>query len=231
MNLYLILKILRGTLEGPISASLLSEEMPTKTVEQDIPELLRNGLVTKVGDAFETSERQKLSLAILAIKEGSDVERVCKVLGWREFEDFVAFALNQNGFKVEKHFRFNGVGRRYEIDVVGLKEPLVLSIECKHWRINWRRAAIVDAVRMQVERTRALAQSLPEPKDRLRLARWREVRFIPMVLTLSDTPLKIFEKVPIVPIFYFNGFLDEMRSCMDELAAFSMTKTTRMALT
>lgn len=231
MNIDLLLTLLRNTLIGPVSMNLLSEEthIPVRIIEQNMRELSRNSLVTKINDKLETSGKQKLSLAVFAIKEGADVERVCKTLGWREFEDLVALALDQNGFEVEKHFRFKKAGKRYEIDVVGLKEPLVLSVECKHWKQSWKRAATIDTVRMQVERTKALAQSLPEPKDRLGIAKWKEVRFMPLVLTLSNTPLKIYEKVPIVPIFYFNSFLDEMKAYMDELTAFSMPKTTRIA--
>ncbi len=229
MNLDLILRVLRGTLEGSASMSRFSEEMRVEAVEQDFAELLRDGLVTRVGDGFETSERQRLSLAVLAVRGGADVERVCKALGWREFEDFVGFALDQNGFAVEKHFRFRGAGKRYEVDVVGLREPLMLSVECKHWKQSWKRGATMDIVRRQIERTRALAKSLPEPKDRLRIARWKEVKLIPIISTLSDAPLKIYEGVPVVPIFYFNSFLAEMNTCMNELTAFSVAKTVKIA--
>jgi len=231
MNIDLLLALLRSTLGGPVSVGLLSEEtrMPAGVVKQNLLGLARKGLVTTIdGKEFETSGEQRLSLAVLALREGADMERVCKALGWREFEDLVALALDQKEFEVKKHFRFKR-SRRYEIDVVGLKEPLVLSVECKHWKRSWRRAATIDAVRAQVDRTRALAQSLPEPRDRLGVARWGEVRFMPLVLTLSNTPLKICDGVPVVPIFHFNSFLNEMKTYMDELMTFSAAKPNKIS--
>ena len=228
MNGEFILKLLKDTVEGPVRTSQLSDEPNARYVERNLLKLVKNGLVSRNEDTFETSAKQKLDLAVLAIREGVDVEQVCGAFGWEEFEDFAAFALEQNGFETRKHFRFKFGGKRYEIDVVGLKEPLVLSVECKHWRQSWKKAAIADAVTRQVERTRALVVSFPEPKDRLKLAIWKEANFVPILVTLSDTPLRMRDGVPIVPVFYFNSFLDEMGSHMGELSSFSTVKATRL---
>jgi len=232
MNVDLLLVLLRSTIDGSVSVSSLAEEtrMPVGVVKQNLLGLAKKGLVTYIDErGFEVSGEQRLGLALFALGEGADVERVCKALGWREFEDLAAIALEHNGFKTKKHFRFKTSGKRFEVDVVGLREPLALSVECKHWRRSWVRAATVDAVRTHVKRTEALAHFLPEPKDRLGVARWREVRVMPLVLTLSKTPLKIYDGVPVVPIFYFNNFLNEMQTYMDGLMFFPMVKPSRIA--
>ena len=227
MNIDLLLSFLKNTLNGPISISLLADETRTsKTViRQTILHLAQSGFITNMeGDEFSIIGNERLNLAVLAIREGADVERVSKVLGWSEFEDLVALILEQHGFNVKKHFRLKASGKRYEIDVIGLKEPFALSVECKHWKRSWRRAATIEVINVQRERTKALIQSIPEPKDRLKISKWREVKVIPLILTLSDTPLKLYEGTAVVPIFHFNSFLNEMQHYMDELIILSSAK-------
>jgi hypothetical protein len=68
-------------------------------------------------------------------------------------------------------------------------------------------------------------QVLPDPKDRLGIAKWRETKFMPLVLTLSDTPLKIYEGVPVIPVFHFNSFLNEIQTHINEMTFFSIKET------
>ena len=81
---------------------------------------------------------------------------------------------------------------------------------------------------MQVQRTKALAQYIPEPKDRLRIAEWRKLNIIPIVLTLSNTPVKIFEGVPIIPVFY-NSFFNDIQRHIDELMVLSKLKPVKLS--
>ena len=231
MNVEFLLALLGGTRNGTISVGSLSEEIgvSSEMVEERLASLVGKDLVTNFdGTHIDVTEGQRLHLATYAIKEGVDIERVCAVLGWAEFEDLVAFALYHREFEVKKHFRVKQVMKRYEIDLVGLKEPLVLSIECKHWKRSWRRAATIDVINTQIKRTKALVQSIPEPKDKLGVGKWHEVNFIPLVLTLSNTPIKIYEGVPVVPIFKFNTFLDEMLTNLDELMVLTMMSQPRL---
>jgi Holliday junction resolvase-like predicted endonuclease len=175
-------------------------------------------------------EGQRLNFAVYALREGADLERVCRALGWKEFEDLTALVLDKNEYRVVKHFRFKGVGRRYEIDVLGLKEPIILCVECKRWRQSWRRAATVEVVKKQAERTKALAKCLPEPKDRLRVAKWKEINIMSLVVVLSDTPIKMFDGFPVIPIFNFNSFLNEMQAYMDELTLLKVTQKSQESL-
>lgn len=227
MNTELLFALLRNTVRGPVKIDVLSNEahLTPNIVRQNVLDLAKNSLLKNIGGGnIEVSEGQRMNLIIYALREGADLERICRALGWGEFEDLAALVLEQNGYRTKKHFRFKGPTRRYEIDVVGIKEPRILSVECKRWKRSWRTAATVDVVRMQVERTRALEKYLPEPKDRLKVAEWKEVKLMPVVITLSDTPLKIFNGVPVIPIFHFNSFLNEMQAYSDELTFFESMK-------
>ncbi|MFH0749211.1 MAG: restriction endonuclease [Candidatus Bathyarchaeota archaeon] len=227
MNIDLLVSILRNSTNSVIETNVLSEEtrIPLSIIKKNICGLIKEELVSTIERGkIKISEKQRLNLAIFALQKGADLERVCQALGWKEFEDFVAFVLEQNNFKTIKHYRFKGVKRRYEIDVIGLKKPLLLSVECKHWKRSWRRAATISAIQTQIERTISLSQFLPEPRDRLGIAIWSEVEIIPLLLTLSNTPIKIFEGVPVIPIRFLNNFLNEMLKYMENFMIITKRK-------
>jgi Holliday junction resolvase-like predicted endonuclease len=220
MNLDLLIALLKNTLNCSVNIRSLSNEIhiPISLVKKSVLSLAKNNIVTSNGkEEVKVSEGQRINLVIFTLKECADLERVCRALGWKEFEDLVALILEHNSYRVMKHFRFKGLSRRYEIDVIGVEEPFILSIECKHWKQSWRRAATIDAVKTQVERTKALVQHFPELKDRLGLARWKKTKCIPLVSTLSNTPIKVFDRVPVVPIFYLNNFLNEIQKHIDRM--------------
>lgn len=191
LTINFLLVLIANVLHHPIDPTLISEKTHTSVdvINQNLAVLARKGYITlKDGNEVIVSRKQRIELIIFTLKQGCDIERICKVLGWREFEDLTAFILNQNSFEVVTHFRFKRLKKRYEIDVVGFKEPTILSVECKHWRRSWQRAATLNAVRTQVKRTRALAQFILDPQDRFETAGWRDVRLVPMLVTLSRTP-------------------------------------------
>lgn len=73
-------------------------------------------------DFLETSEHQRLNLAIHAIALGADIERTCSLLSWQEFEKVAVMAFELSGYCVKKNVRFKHKGRRYEVDVLGFKK-------------------------------------------------------------------------------------------------------------
>lgn len=196
--------------------------IPLDMIEEILNSLARENYIKIEDGVIKTSPEERINLAILAIKEGADIERVCKALGWKEFEDLVVIILEYNGFTAKKHFRFKSSERRYEIDALGLREPLILSVDCKHWQRSWQRAATIKAVEAQIKRTMALIQLFPNLKNRLKIDDWRKIEVLPLVLTLSETPLKTFRKVPIVPIYHFQNFLSEIQMHKDEMEVFEL---------
>lgn len=194
--------------------AILHQDVVLKTLRR----LADDRLIQLDEELIWISLTQRLDLAILALKKGVDVERVCQVLGWQEFEDLVALVLDTSGFSTQKHFRFKNRDRRFEIDVLGVKRPFVFLVECKHWTKSWQRSATMKIVEKQIERTEALVNSFQEVRGRLALDGWREAWLLPLILTLSETPLKTYKKVPVIPIFYFQNFVtDEVNLDLDEV--------------
>ena len=170
--------------------------------------LKRENLIEYNDGYLRASEKQRMRLAVQAVNWGANPKSVCKHLGWDEFEDFVEFSLKAAGFKTLKHFRFKSEKRRYEIDVLALKQPFILSIDCKHWKRSWLRAATLKIVASQVDRTNSFCSSLSQHVIKLAINTWNQITVVPMIVTLSDAPFKICEGTPVVPITSLQDFLN-----------------------
>ncbi|MFQ6076267.1 MAG: hypothetical protein ACE5Z5_09070 [Candidatus Bathyarchaeia archaeon] len=227
MSLRTIISILKLTSSGTARISQVSEDsgVAMDRVEAIIADLSEGGLVDVREVFVETSGEQKIRLAIAALKEGGDLEEACRYLGWKDFEDIAVLALESNSFIARKNVRFKERDKRYEIDVLGLREPVILSIDCKHWKRSWQRAATVRFVEAQVHRTEALTRILPMLGDKLPTGGWNRAEVLPVVLTLSETPFKVCQGVPVVPVFRFRGFLQEMSTYVDSLKVFRISLT------
>lgn len=207
----LVLALLKHTASGTIEINRVIEEVPLarSALEERLHGLAARNLLSLSGDAILVSVDQRFHLALHALRRGLDLEAVCETLDWREFEDLALFALERNGYKTTKHFRFS-TSRRYEIDVLGLKEPHVLALECKRWKRSWQRAATHKFVDAHRERVEAFAMYATAAKGKLGLDGWREIKLVPIVLTLSETPVKVHSEIPVVPIFYLQNVLSEL---------------------
>jgi Holliday junction resolvase-like predicted endonuclease len=206
-----LLSLLTLTQEGPISKGLVSKDarVPVQVADDMLEKISGEGLVQLKSKTVEASPNQRVKIAIRAIRLGADFERACRALRWDEFESITATAFLANNFTVTKRFRFRHAGRRWEIDVIGCREPTVACVDCKHWRHGWGKSAAVKAAEAQIERTEALARVLPTMQE-LGLTDWRKATVIPVILSLVPAPLKFHRNTPIVPILQLQNFLDEL---------------------
>lgn len=54
---------------------------------------------------LETSEQQRLNLAMYAIALGADVEQTCSLLSWQEFEEVAVIAFEAKRYQVKSNVR------------------------------------------------------------------------------------------------------------------------------
>jgi len=219
----LLISLLKLTAKGPAGIDIVSSDssVPLEIVDDFLALLVEEDLIEVVEGTVKASAEQRLRLSTRAVNEGVDLERAYRYLGWGEFEDVAVFALEANHFSTRKHFRFK-TSARFEIDVLGFKEPLILSIDCKHWRRSWVRVAFANAAEKQVSRSLQFAKFLSKSKTSLRICSWKRAVVMPIILTLSDTPLKVYEQVPIVAIFRFQDFLYNLPTYVSNLASFDV---------
>ena len=172
---------------------------------------------------IEVESSSRLKLAVKAASLGADVERISNLLCWQEFEEITALALKNNGYTVSNNVRFKNAARKWEIDVVGCKKPLVVCIDCKHWQHAIAPSTLKRIVDSQVERTKILADLLPNVSLKLECTKWTEAKFIPSIISLIPSPFKFYDKVPVIPILQLQDFINQMPAYIKSLKFFPKT--------
>lgn len=221
----LIISLLKLTKEGPVLTESVNRDarIPSATTRKLLGKLQNEGLVYLKSESVEVDSSMRLKLAVKAASLGMDVEHISNLLCWQEFEEIAAFAMKNNGYMVANNVRFKHVARKWEIDVVGCKKPLVICIDCKHWQHAIAPSVLKKIVDSQVERTRALVDSLPNISLKLECIEWSNAKFIPSVLSLMPSSFKFYDKVPVVPIFQLQDFLNQLPAYTESLKFFPKT--------
>ena len=208
----LLISVLKLTKEG---AALLKDvnidaHIPSEACMLLLQKMQNENLVYFKGDTIEADSEARLKIAVKAAQLGADLQRIGDLLRWQEFEEIAAEALKINGYTVYNNVRFKHGNRRYEIDVVGCRKPLVVCIDCKRWQHAIAASALRKIVEEQSQRTQALADSLPNARLQLECGKWDRAKFVPAVLSLMPGAYKFYYDVPIVPVLSLQDFIDQL---------------------
>ena len=218
----LLISILKLTKEGAVLVETVNKEarIPSDVSWSLLEKLQNENLIYLKTDSIEVDSNSRLKIAVKAASLGADVERVSDLLCWKEFEEIAALALKNNGYTVQKNVRFKHEAKRWEIDVVGCKKPLVLCIDCKHWQRAITPSALRRIVDLQTQRTHALADSLPNINLKIECVKWEKAKFIPTVLSLIPSAFKFYDKVPVVPVLQLQDFIHQLPACTESIKFF-----------
>lgn len=193
--------------------------LPKNVISELLEKFQNEDLLNLQSDIIKIPRDKRLKLAVKAVSLGADVERVSAFLRWQEFEDMAAVALERNGYGVVENVRFKHEGKRWEIDVIGCKKPLAVCIDCKHWS-RVAPSALKRIVEAQVQRVRALAESLPNITVELECTKWDKAKFVPVVLSLTQARFKFYDNVPVVPVLQMQDFLSQLPAYTESLKYF-----------
>lgn len=216
----LYVTLLRETKERPrcgIPALATSSRTGRSLVEELLLELEGEGALTLEGQEIVVSPGQRMRIAEIAVGLGTDPERVARQLRWQEFEALADRILCQAGYGTTTRFVFKCSGLRFEIDVLGAKEPLVLCIDCKHWQYGWAPSRIAAAAKDQVRRVEFLSQVFRRHENKLSTVQWKSVQLLPILLTLADVSSRMVDGVPVVSALRFGTFLSEVGPSIEKL--------------
>lgn len=221
-----IILLLKGSKCRPVSFELVKKEarLPTRVLSRLLRRLQDDGLVYLHGGFVEIGVLQRLRLAVYALQLGADYERVSDLLGWREFEETTAAIFEAEGYIARTNLRFGQSGQRWEIDVVACRKPLAVCVDCKHWRRGLYPSRLKKVADEQARRTLAFSRSLPSPAVRVDCASWNEVKFIPVVLSLTSPSLKFHNRIPLVAVLQLRDFLAQLPMHVDSLKHFDKTQ-------
>jgi hypothetical protein len=166
------------------------------------------GQISKQGFSFSRSDRMKV--AILALQIGNDIETVSNYLTWQDFEAFASDLLNSAGYVSERDLRFFKP-IRMQIDVLGIdyNSQLAIVADCKHWKRN-DLSSLSSCAKKQAERASKL------------LAHRRKISYaIPIILTLHAMNIRFVDGIPLVPVFRFSSFVEELALHLSEIKVIS----------
>jgi len=221
----LIITLLKLTQKNTTSTNQLKKDtkLPTETMYTLLEKLQSEDLLTLNKDIVEASINDRLKLAAKAVTLGADIQQVSDLLCWQEFEEITAIALRNNGFTVYKNTRFKTATRKWEIDVIGCKHPIVLCIDCKHWGHTIAPSTLGKIATTQADRTKALTETLPNPKLQLECTKWKNAQFTPTILSLIQNNFKFYNNIPIVPILQIQDFLNQLPAYIHQLKTYPKT--------
>jgi Holliday junction resolvase-like predicted endonuclease len=224
---YLLISLLKLTKKGPTLIKNVQKDirLPSSETLELIEKLQSENLLNLNGDSVEIDSANRLKLAVKAVSSGADFEVVSIFLGWKEFESITATALGKYGYAVWQNLRFKYAARKWEIDVVGCRKPLVVCFDCKDWHHRLSQSVLRRIVEAQVERTRALADILPNMSLGIECTKWRRAKFVPAILILAPSTFKFCDRVPIVPVLQLQDFLNQLPLELESLNYFQKNFT------
>jgi hypothetical protein len=147
-------------------------------------------------NAVTFSEADKMNTALLALRLGSDIAQIGKVLNWKDFESFTSRIMKDLGYHIETNVIITKP--RFQIDLVGINSKLAVIVDCKHWKYS-NQGMISKMARNQIRR----AKMLMSRRKNLRCG-------LPIILTLHDFKNSISEGIPIVSISKLCSFLMDL---------------------
>jgi Holliday junction resolvase-like predicted endonuclease len=215
-----LLSLLNLTKDAPASISALKKEcrMPESILKTVLEGLKVEELVQLRGDQIEASTIQRIQIALKILALGGDFEEVARSLGWLEFENIVALTFEENGYVVKRHLRFSSQGRRWEIDLLALRKPLLVLVECKHWLHGLGASSVKKTVEEHLSKTWAFVDELPRLRREIDLSGWPHATAIPILVSLTQSPFRFYEKVPVVAVLQLPSFLSDLPGYMTTLA-------------
>ena len=218
----LLISILKLTKNGSVLIEDVKKDsrLPLDSMTGLLEKFQTQDLLKINANNLEVHSENRLKIAVKAVSVGADMEAVSSFLGWQEFESIAATALKNNGYAVWQNLRFKHAARKWEIDVVGCRKPLVICLDCKDWHHGLSPSAIRRIVEAQVERARALADALSNVSIGIECAKWSQAKFVPAILALLPTRFKFCDGVPIVPVLQLQDFLNQLPLELESLKYF-----------
>lgn len=170
-----------------------------------------------------------------------DIGKLSTLVDFNGFEALVEEILNRNNYKTIKNFRFSDRSnyitktsqKRYEIDVVGISKHHILLIDAKQWVNKDSYSAMNKSANHQYQRALAL-QLNPEIFSSMvqnilgnleSIERRLPFVLVPVMVSLEQNHVKFNENnVPLVSIYQFNSFLQELTTNMSYFKTIKINK-------
>jgi hypothetical protein len=168
--------------------------------------LRSRGLETD-GESLILGGRKWAALAEDAVNKGVPLETIAHAIPWQRFEALTEEALIRYGFETRRNVRFTSEGRRWEIDVMGVRGSDLICFDSKQWKRGGKGGIVRRSAREQLSRIVALSGLGVKPP----LLRNRRITLngYAALTTLLDTGHYVLDGCFIVPFNKLRSFLDQ----------------------
>ncbi|MBC7110370.1 MAG: restriction endonuclease [Archaeoglobi archaeon] len=124
---------------------------------------------------------------------------------WQKFERFIEEIFSHHGYETIVHHVFFYRARRYEVDVLAVRDERVFAVDCKFYQNHWyRRSKIRGEAKRHSRRCEALSEKLGK-------------RVIPLLVTLIEEDILMEEGCIIISHEKLNDFLLNAEIYLEEL--------------
>ena len=148
------------------------------------------------------SRESRLDLAMSEANRGFAHE-ASRFLEWKDFERFAETCLEKMSFGTQRDVRLKMGGRRWQIDVVGVKGELLVCMDCKHWAPPMSPSRFKNPQVHQAEATRLYAEKLAREKN-------SQITSLPVILTVFEAHQKLSERAVIVDVQKLPSLLRDL---------------------
>lgn len=132
-----------------------------------------------------------------------ELEGVAEGSAWQHFEQLTAFIFEKNGFRVSVGTVATRNRQRRQYDVIAKRNGRTFLVECKRWSGNhYRLSALKRAILQHRERV-AFYQEITQEDA------------VPVMVTLIEEEIRLFDGVPLVPVHRLNAFIGELDCLAD----------------
>lgn len=150
-----------------------------------------------------------IKIILYLIENGFSIEELSEALDWFQFEYLCMKIMEYHNFDCKLHYCFYLEKKRFEIDILGQRDNLLLAVDVKHWSPRYgKKSALVKYAEKQEERVRRLIKT-----DRFRIdySSLKIDSIIPVIVTWYDENILFYSGVPFVPVYKLNNFLSTLQ--------------------
>lgn len=218
------------TIQNGIQLRQLLEATHSKTTldPAQIPELVQHPFIIDSLESANLLQRidnnqwtfsgfAKVQIAIRALQLGEPQRPILQSLTWQEFEEFVTQIFAFHEFEVHHRFRFS-TNRRFEIDIIAGRNPIIFCVDCKQWGVRLGKASTLrTASEEQLFRTKTLGEHFARFQADLGYLEWQTPLLIPLLVTMLHEDIQYHEQNPIIPAAHLNAFLLGFEESLESL--------------
>ena len=200
----ILVETLKQTKAG-VSVNISEVAQSSRTTPETVLATLNRLLDIDSGQRVQLTAADRIRLALTAARTGG-LEEASKALTWQEFEKFSEFCLEAAGFETQKGVMVRGGARLWQIDLVAIKDRMVLAIDCKHWKSPGYVSKFSRAITHHEQSLKPLIHHLRSSGRFVD----GEVRAVGIILTLLEPRRKIVEGVVLASISQLSDFLEHL---------------------